>query len=191
MKTAVFLDRDGVIIGNRPDHVKTWAEVRFLDGAFDALSQLAALPLAVVVVSNQGAVGRGILTLEQAWEVQSKIVEAVRSRGGRVDASYLCPHHPDAGCACRKPAPGMLQQAARELGLDLERCWLVGDAVSDLQAARTVGARGILVRTGRGREQEIESLAGWNGRCAVVDDLPAAVRLIAEAECAELARSSP
>jgi D-glycero-D-manno-heptose 1,7-bisphosphate phosphatase len=191
VREAVFLDRDGVIIQNRSDHVKTWAEVRFLDGVFDALAQLAALPLAVVVVSNQGAVGRGILTLERAWELQRQIVAAVTSCGGRIDASYLCPHHPDAGCLCRKPAPGMLQQAARELGLELRRCWMVGDALSDLEAARAAGARGILVRTGRGRDQELGLLPEWNGRFAAVEDLSAAVRLIAEAEFSELTESSP
>jgi D-glycero-D-manno-heptose 1,7-bisphosphate phosphatase len=180
MRPAVFLDRDGVIVENRPDHVKSWPEVRFLDGALDAMRRLAARPVAVVVVSNQGVVGRGLLTLEQAWEVHNRIVEAIRGRGGRIDASYLCPHHPDEGCPCRKPAPGMLRQAANELNLDLSRSWLVGDAVADLQAAVAVGARGILVRTGRGIDQEELLSPELRRRCDVADDLAAAVRRIAE-----------
>ncbi len=191
LRPAIFLDRDGVIVQNRPDHVKSWSEVEFLDGALDSLAQLAASPLAIVVVSNQGAVGRGLMTLEQAWEVQNKIVRAIERSGGRIDASYLCPHHPEAGCECRKPAPGMLLQAARELDLDLPRSWLVGDAASDLQAARAVGARGILVRTGRGSKQDVASLSGWNGGCTVVDDLSAAVQFITERGSSDLTRSNP
>jgi len=178
MRPAIFLDRDGVIVENRPDHVKSWSEVRFLDGAFRALAQLAASPLAVVVVSNQGAVGRGLMTLEQAWDIQNEIVRAIEARGGRIDASYLCPHHPDDGCECRKPAPGMLRQAAKELDLDLSHSWLVGDAVGDLQAADAAGCRGVLVRTGRGIDQEKRLPAELRGRWDVADNLAAAVRLI-------------
>lgn len=178
MKAAVFLDRDGVIVENRPDHVKSWAEVRFLDGAFESLLQLAALPVAVVIVSNQGVVGRGLITLEQAWDIQNQIVREIEARGGCIDASYLCPHHPDDGCSCRKPSPGMLQQAAEELQLDLARSWFVGDAISDLQSAWAAGVRGILVRTGRGVEHEVRIPAEWRRDCTVVDDLSAAVRFI-------------
>jgi D-glycero-D-manno-heptose 1,7-bisphosphate phosphatase len=178
MRAAIFLDRDGVIVENRPDHVKSWAEVRFLNGAFESLAQLAALPAAVVIVSNQGAVGRGLITLEQAWDVQNQMVRAIEVCGGRIDASYLCPHHPDDGCDCRKPAPGMLRQAAKELQLDLARSWLVGDAVSDLQTARAAGARGILVRTGRGADCEAKLSAEWRDDYTVVEDLSAAVRFI-------------
>jgi D-glycero-D-manno-heptose 1,7-bisphosphate phosphatase len=180
---AVFLDRDGVIVENRPDHVKSWAEVRFLDKTFDAMARLTETPTAVVIVSNQAVVGRGIITLEQAWDVQDQIVRAIEARGGRIDASYLCPHHPDDGCLCRKPAPGMLRQAAEELGLDLKHSWLVGDAITDMQAGQAVGARCILVRTGRGAEQEAKlhaerKDAAVSIHCTVVDDLAAAVQLI-------------
>ncbi len=150
MRAAVFLDRDGVIIENRPDHVKSWSEVRFFDGSLAAMRRLAASRRAIVIVSNQAVVGRGLLDEEVAWQLQGQIVAAIVAGGGRIDASYLCPHHPQAGCACRKPAPGMLLQAARDLDLDLSRSWLIGDACSDLQAARAAGVRGILVRTGAG-----------------------------------------
>lgn len=155
MRAAVFLDRDGVVVENRVDHVKAWEEVQFLEGAFEAIRRLAASPFAIAILSNQGAVGRSLLTLDAAWEVQRKIVAEIIEHGGRIDGSYLCPHHPEDGCDCRKPAPGMLHRAARELDLDLKRSWLVGDALTDLQAAATAGARGILVRTGRGADQEL------------------------------------
>jgi len=188
---AIFLDRDGVIIENRPGYVKAWSEVEFLSGVFAALRELAQWGARIVIISNQSAVGRGIITFEKVWDIQHRIVDEIQRHGGRIDGSYLCPHHPDAGCLCRKPSPGMLQQAARELSLDLQQSWLVGDAVSDLEAARSAGARGVLVRTGRGTKQELESLTAWNDRCDVVDDLPAAVRLIAETKVSELARRSP
>lgn len=104
--------------------------------------------------------GRGLLDEEIAWQLQRQIVAEITVAGGRIDASYLCPHHPQAGCDCRKPAPGMLLRAARELDLDLSRSWLVGDALSDLEAARVAGVRGILVRTGRVRS----STPSWRGR---------------------------
>jgi D-glycero-D-manno-heptose 1,7-bisphosphate phosphatase len=181
-RPAVFLDRDGVIVENRPDYIKSWAEVRFLEGSFAALRRLAASPMAVVIVSNQSAVGRELMSLETAWELQNRIVAAIEEQGGRIDASYLCPHHPEEGCDCRKPLPGMIHQAARELQLDLQQSWLVGDAVTDMQAAAAANIGAILVRTGRGAEQEnllpapLEGKMGWPP--AVVADLSAAVDYI-------------
>jgi D-glycero-D-manno-heptose 1,7-bisphosphate phosphatase len=177
MPAAVFLDRDGVIIENRPDHVKAWSDVQFLEGSLAAMKRLAASSRAIVIVSNQAVVGRGLLDEEVAWQLQRQIVAEIVASGGRIDASYLCPHHPQMGCACRKPAPGMLLQAARELDLDLSRSWLIGDALSDLEAARAAGVRGILVRTGRGAAQQHllpEPAESW----PVVANLTAAVETI-------------
>ncbi len=177
MRTAVFLDRDGVIIENRADHVKCWSEVRFFAGSREAMKRLAASPRAIVIVSNQAVVGRGLLDEEVAWQLQRQIEAEIVAGGGRIDASYLCPHHPQAGCVCRKPAPGMLLQAARDLDLDLPRSWLIGDALSDLEAARAAGVRGILVRTGRGAEQQ-KLLPAPAESWPVVADLAAAVERI-------------
>jgi D-glycero-D-manno-heptose 1,7-bisphosphate phosphatase len=179
MRRAVFLDRDGVIIENRADHVKRWSEVRFLEGAIAAIQRLAASPFAIVIVSNQGLIGRGLLDEATVWHLHRRIVHKIEMDGGRIDASYLCPHHPDFGCTCRKPAPGLLRQAATDLGLELSGSWLVGDALSDLQAAHAVGARGILVRTGRGMEQ-LTRMAESSTRCSwpVSEDLSGAVQHI-------------
>ena len=152
-RPAVFLDRDGVINKNRADYVKSWSEVEFLPAVFDALRRLAETDRAVVLVTNQSAVGRGIISKERANSINQRIVEAIRSQGGRVDGSYLCPHHPDDNCECRKPRPGMLLQAADELGLDLGRSYFIGDAITDMQAADAAGVQGILVLTGRGQSQ--------------------------------------
>ena len=178
MTPAIFLDRDGVINQNRADYVKSWAEVLFLPGAFEALRRLAQTPYRLVIITNQSAIGRGIITLQTADEINRRLVGQIEAHGGRVDGVYLCPHHPQAGCACRKPQPGMLLRAASELKLDLPRSYLIGDARSDLKAARAAGVQGILVRTGRGTEAENSLDPAERALWPVLPDLSAAVDYI-------------
>jgi D-glycero-D-manno-heptose 1,7-bisphosphate phosphatase len=167
-----------VIIENRPDYVKSWEEVHFLPGAFEALRRLSRSDYVLVLVTNQSAVGRGIVTLDKTMQINERVIAEIEARGGRVDASYVCPHHPDEGCHCRKPAPGMLLRATEELKLDLARSYAVGDAVSDIQAARSAGVQGILVLTGRGREQAALLRKESEASCPVVADLVGAVDYI-------------
>jgi D-glycero-D-manno-heptose 1,7-bisphosphate phosphatase len=177
MRPAVFLDRDGVINENRSDYVRSWEQIVFIDGVFTALRRLAQVEAPVFVVTNQSAIGRGLLGEAEAHDINRRLAEAIQAEGGRITACYLCPHHPDVACACRKPAPGMLLAAAAEWELDLSRSFLVGDAVSDLEAARAVGTRPILVRTGRGASQaDLLAQRDWN--CPVASDLSDAVDLI-------------
>jgi D-glycero-D-manno-heptose 1,7-bisphosphate phosphatase len=171
---AVFLDRDGVIIVNRGDYVREWAHVTLLPRAVEALRDLNAAGVIVVLVSNQSAVGRGIISLRQAIDLNSRIVEHMERLGGAVDSSYMCPHAPDDGCPCRKPKPGMLVRAASDLGLDLERSWMIGDALTDVQAALAAGVRPVLVRTGRGQDQA-PLLGEDRNSCLVTSDLGEAV----------------
>ena len=178
MRAAVFLDRDGVIIENRLDYVKSWSEVRFLPEAVGALRRLSRTDYAVVLITNQSAVGRRIITLEQAREINQRVVSEIEAAGGRVHAAYLCPHHPDDRCECRKPAPGMFWQAARDLDLNLTGSYAIGDAASDMDAARSAGVQGILVLTGRGHEQRAGRNAGDGVPC--VADLSAAVDYVLE-----------
>jgi histidinol-phosphate phosphatase family protein len=111
-----------------------------------------------VIVTNQSAVGRGLISLETANEINSRLVNLIHQQGGQVDGVYMCPHKPDDGCFCRKPKPGLLVQAAKELSLDLQRSWMIGDAWSDVQAGQAAGVRqAILLKTGRGREQLSQS----------------------------------
>lgn len=155
MFPALFLDRDGVIIENRASYVQSWADVRFYPGALEALRRTKSSPYKIVIVTNQSAVGRGIISLETADEINRRLVKTIEEHGGRVDGLFMCPHAPSDGCACRKPAPGLLLQAAQALSLDLGQSILIGDALSDLQAGQAAGIRQIvLVRTGRGSEQE-------------------------------------
>ncbi len=172
---AVFLDRDGVIVENRPAYIKSWDDVAFLPGALPALRRLAASPYAVVIVTNQSAVGRGIVALAEAEAIHRRIVAEIVAHGGRIDASYLCPHAPQDACSCRKPAPGLLLQAAQDLRLDLPRSYLVGDALSDLEAAQAAGVYGLLVLTGRGAAQAILGGLSRQTSSSVVADLSEAV----------------
>ena len=178
MTAAVFLDRDGVINENRDDYIKTWDEVRFLPGVFEALARLALTSFRIVLVTNQSPIGRGILTEEQVEAINGRLVAEIESHSGRVDGVYYCPHHPDDHCGCRKPQPGLLLQAARELDLDLSRSYLIGDAVSDVEAALAAGCSPILVLTGRGQQQQrLLRQLGYR-HVPLAQDLSAAAHLI-------------
>lgn len=150
---AIFLDRDGVLIANRADYVKSWDEVMILPGAAAALRDFHQAGFLTVIVTNQSAAGRGILPAGELVELNQKIVDELTQLGGWIDRSYICPHSPTDHCDCRKPKPGMIFQAKRELSLDLSASFLVGDAVTDLQAAEAAGVQSILVWSGRGVEQ--------------------------------------
>lgn len=154
MHPAIFLDRDGVLIENRSNYVRDWSEVEIFHQAIDALTLPALQSYRVVIITNQSAVGRGLISLETAHEINKRLIDLIHRRHGHVDALYMCPHSPDDGCLCRKPGPGLLFRAAEELSLDLRCSWMIGDAWSDVLAGQTAGVRqSILLRTGRGREQ--------------------------------------
>lgn len=153
---AIFLDRDGVINKNRADHVKSWAEFEFLPDVFGALRDLATLDLPIIVITNQGAIGRELTTHEAVDDIHARMLIAVQEQGGRIDDVLYCPHKPEDRCDCRKPQPGLLKQAAERWHLDLSQCFLVGDAETDIQAGQWVGCRSLLVLTGRGHAHHAE-----------------------------------
>ncbi|MBK9925963.1 MAG: HAD family hydrolase [Anaerolineales bacterium] len=154
MFPAIFLDRDGVIIENRSDYVRDWSHVSIFPEAIRALSNSNIKNYKIVIVTNQSAVGRGIISLGIAEDINNHLVNSIRDQNGRVDGAYICPHGPANDCDCRKPKPGLLLQAAKELSLDLRSSWMIGDAWSDIQAGQSAGVRGtIIVKTGRGSEQ--------------------------------------
>jgi histidinol-phosphate phosphatase family protein len=177
-RPAVFLDRDGVLIENQPEYVKSWSQVEFLPGSIRAIRELNTSCYAIVMVTNQSAVGRGIISFEQAMRINQQVIDEVAAGGGKIDATYMCPHNPGEGCRCRKPEPGMLLQAEAELDLDLPRSYMVGDAISDVAAGRSAGVASILVRTGRGNEQVRSAPPDLRTTLLIVADLPAAVRHI-------------
>jgi D-glycero-D-manno-heptose 1,7-bisphosphate phosphatase len=154
MHPAIFLDRDGVIIENRADYVRSWSDVVFIPHALDALARASRSPYQFVIITNQSAVGRGILSYSLALEINQQVVAEVFQSGGRIDGSYICPHSPLDGCECRKPKPGLLLQAAKELSLDLANSIMIGDALTDIKAGQSAGVyKTILLRTGRGTHQ--------------------------------------
>jgi len=159
MDPAIFLDRDGVVIKNRSSYIRNWSHVVFYKSSLDALAKLSTISYKIVLVTNQSAVGRGLISLATAHDINQRIVDEIISSGGRIDGVFMCPHTPAELCSCRKPKPGLLLEAARKLSIDLKRSVMIGDAISDIQAGQSAGvARTILLQTGRGRKQLHEHL---------------------------------
>lgn len=154
MNPAVFLDRDGVIIENVDTYVRSWSDVVIFPDALRALARLRDTVYKVIIVTNQSAVGRGIISADEAQAINQRLIQIIEQSGGRIDGVYMCLHAPPQGCECRKPRPGLIMQAASELSLDLNRSLMIGDALSDIQAGQNAGIpKNILVRTGRGEKQ--------------------------------------
>ncbi|HEX7089694.1 MAG TPA: HAD family hydrolase [Longimicrobiales bacterium] len=153
-RPAVFLDRDGTLVVER-HYLADPARVELVEGAAAALKELAAAGYALVVVTNQSGIARGLYGEAEYRAVQRRIEELLRREGVELDGVYHCPHHPDytGPCECRKPAPGLFRRAARELGLDVSRSVCIGDRIKDVLPARELGCAAILVRTGYGEEQ--------------------------------------
>ena len=176
MLPALFLDRDGVIIENRANYVRTWEDVVFFPSALAALSLAAVMPLRIVIVTNQSAVGRGIISLAAAEELNQRIVLTIELAGGRIDGVYMCPHAPEEQCECRKPKPGLLLRAAQELSIDLLHSIMIGDAQSDLLAGQAAGISNlIMVKTGRGIVQARLNPAALQKPYWIADDLASAL----------------
>jgi D-glycero-D-manno-heptose 1,7-bisphosphate phosphatase len=173
----VFVDRDGVINKDRSNYVKKWPEFEFLPGSLDALKLLNLNGYHIIIITNQSAVNRRMVTEAGLHEIHEKMKAAVVDHGGSIEAIYYCPHVPEDGCNCRKPEPGLIYRAQADYGLDLSRICMIGDSLKDIRCARRAGCgRVILVRTGHGKEAE--SLCRDAGMVAdhVADDLMAAVR---------------
>ena len=164
---AVLLDRDGTLIVDVPYNGDPEL-VEPLPRAREALDRLRAAGMALGVVSNQSGVARGLLTADQVRAVNRRVEDLL----GPLGPFGVCPHGPEDACACRKPAPGLVLEAAAALGVAPERCAVVGDIGADVEAARAAGARGVLVPTPRTRQQEIDAAP------EVARDLGAAVELL-------------
>jgi D-glycero-D-manno-heptose 1,7-bisphosphate phosphatase len=156
-RRAVFLDRDGTLHRELDLALTEPGQLELLPGALEGVAELARAGYALVLVTNQSAIARGTATPAEVDAVNRALAERMAAAGAPLAGVYLCPHHPDEGdppyrraCACRKPAPGLIQRAARELGLDLARSWVIGDAERDLAAGAALGVPGVLVLTGKG-----------------------------------------
>jgi D-glycero-D-manno-heptose 1,7-bisphosphate phosphatase len=158
-RSAVFLDRDGVINANRADYVLAWEQFRFLPEALKALALLSAAMRPVIVVTNQTIVGKGLMTTDILDDVHARMRSAVKAAGGSILDILYCPHLAAENCACRKPKPGLLHMAANRHNISLSESFYVGDALSDVMAGQAAGCRCVLVETGRGRSQVLREEA--------------------------------
>jgi D-glycero-D-manno-heptose 1,7-bisphosphate phosphatase len=183
VRSAVFLDRDGTLIEevgylDRPERVQLYP------WAADAIRGLNRAGIAVVMVTNQSGIARGFFTEVVVQAVHDRIRDRLAAGGAHLDAYYYCPHHPDGKvpeyarhCECRKPGRALVDRAVEELGIDPAASYAVGDRWFDVSLARTVGAKGVLVRTGYGADEERRPPAGVAAD-VVVDNLAAAASWI-------------
>lgn len=157
---AVIVDRDGVLNEKPPraEYVRSWAEWRWIPGALDGLVALHRAGRRVVIVSNQAGVARGAMTREALDGIHERMTAEIEAAGGRIEAIYVCPHDWNEGCPCRKPRPGMLLQAQRDLALDLTRTPFIGDDERDAMAAAAAGAPSILVSGPDGLRDAVASM---------------------------------
>jgi len=171
MKPAVFLDKDGTLLDDVPYNVDP-GKMRLAPGAADALATFARMNVPIIVISNQSGVALGKFDEAALVEVERKLHELAANAGARLAGVYWCPHHPQGtvpryarACDCRKPAPGMIERAARELRLDLQRSWFVGDILDDIEAGHRAGCRAVLIDNGnetlwqRGPMREPDAIA--------------------------------
>jgi D-glycero-D-manno-heptose 1,7-bisphosphate phosphatase len=196
LRPAVFLDRDGTI-NDDVGYLAELAHLTLYPWAIDAVRLLNRAGYLVVMVTNQGGIGRKMIRPEFLEVLHAAIDARLAAGGARVDGWYFCPHHPEAlieelraVCDCRKPATGLVRSAARDLGIDLARSWIVGDKWSDIQAGQRTGGRGILVRTGWGVIEEGVRPDGQTVE-AICDTLAGAVSHILTADGGGPAAAAP
>jgi len=150
MSKLIILDRDGVINFDSDQFIKSPEEWKPLPGSLEAIARLSQADYRVVVATNQSGVGRGLFDMPTLNAIHDKMLKAAAHAGGRIDAIFFCPHTPEAGCSCRKPKSGMIEEIATRYNTDLKDVPAIGDSLRDLEAAARLGAQPILVRTGKG-----------------------------------------
>lgn len=189
----VILDRDGVLNCEPPDggYVIRPQHFRWLPGALAALAALGRAGIRLSVATNQSAVGRGLMTTAELEAVHAHMLAEAATAGAAIDEVLVCPHAPDAGCGCRKPAPGLIEAAVARSRVPASETLGVGDAARDLEALQAAGVAAVLVRTGKGRRTEerfraaeAASRTGAGGvpPVAIYDDLEALARAIIAGE---------
>jgi heptosyltransferase-2 len=175
---VVYLDRDGTLNFD-PGYLNQPEQLRLLPGAGQAVARLNRAGFNTVVLSNQSGLARGLITQDQLEAIHQRLRELLAEDGARLDGIFICPHHPDEGCACRKPAPGLVHRAQRELGVSPDNAIVIGDKASDVELARNVGALAVFVRSGNVPEEEQARMAERGlAPDYVARDLTGAVRWI-------------
>jgi histidinol-phosphate phosphatase family protein len=173
-KRAVFVDKDGTLVDDLPYNVDP-ARMRLAAGASEGVAALSSAGYQVFVVSNQPGVALGLLDEAQLDRNRSHLEHLLH---GTLSGFYYCPHHPEAGCRCRKPSPGLLLRAAREHGVSLQHSWMIGDILDDVEAGRRAGCRTMLVDNGN--ETEWQLSAARRPDCIAADLSQAAAMILAE-----------
>ena len=173
----IILDRDGVINYDSADFIKSADEWRPIPGSLQAIAALTRAGFTLAIASNQSGLARGLLDQQALDAMHAKMLGLIHEAGGRIGHIVFCPHGPDDDCDCRKPRPGMLEQLARHFDTSLAGVPVIGDSLRDLEAAAAVGARPILVRSGKGRRTEAALPERFAG-VPVYDDLAAAARAL-------------
>ena len=152
---VVFLDRDGVINRDSPDYIKSWSEFEFLPGSVAAINHLTVSGYAVIIITNQSAVGRKMISLEKLEHIHTMMKSALAAGGGEITDIFFCPHLPGDHCDCRKPKPGLILSAKQKYPIDLAGAAMIGDSAKDIECARNAGCgSAVLVKTGNGVEAE-------------------------------------
>lgn len=141
----IFLDRDGVINADRTDFIKSPGEFQFYEDSLQALRWLKKMEIHPIIISNQSGLGRKIITVPDFWDIHQHMRDTIEKNGGELLAAFYCHHHPQDGCSCRKPSPGLILAASDLYKIDLNKTPFIGDRSSDLEAARRAGCRGCLL----------------------------------------------
>jgi histidinol-phosphate phosphatase family protein len=150
---AVFVDKDGTLVEDVPYNVDP-AKITLAGGAEEAVGAFAERGMRIIVISNQPGAALGLFGEKELAGVEKTLQQKLH---GRLDGFYYCPHHPEAGCRCRKPSPGLLLRAAREHGVNLERSWMIGDILDDVEAGRRAGCRTCLIDNGNETEWKLNA----------------------------------
>jgi len=154
---VVFLDRDGTINRDSADYVKSREDFEFLPGSLEAIKKLTLNGFASIVITNQSAVPRNLISLSELESVHKLLTETVALNGGEIKDVFYCPHMPEDECDCRKPEPGLIYQAREKYGIDLTAAVMVGDSAKDIECARRAGCgRAVLVKSGKDDDVENE-----------------------------------
>ena len=158
MFKAIFLDRDGVINEERKDYVKNLDEFIILKGVSKAIKLLKEKNFLVIIITNQSAINRKLLTNNGLDEIHNHLQDILKNDDTSYDAIYYCPHKPEENCECRKPKPGLLLRAAEEHSIDMENSFLIGDSMTDIEAADAAGCKRILLKENQSLLQIVENL---------------------------------
>lgn len=150
---AVFLDRDGTI-NEDTGYIDSPERLSIIDGVSSAIKRLNSKGFKVIIITNQSGIARGYFSKDAADAVNTRLIEVLEKQGAHLDGIYYCPHHPDDNCECRKPKTGMLEKAKEDMHIDFKQSYVIGDKVSDVEIARNIGGKGILVLTGSGKGEK-------------------------------------